>query len=45
MILVAENKGWKIYFNCTKQEYSVYRDDKFIIGGKHRYREVSSYVA
>ena len=45
MHLVKENRGYAVYFDCDKQEYSVYKDGKFFIGGKHRYSQVSTYVS
>ena len=44
MKLIAENKGFKIYFDCIQQVYNVYKDDKFLIGNKCKYSEVKSYV-
>jgi hypothetical protein len=44
MKLIAENKGYKIYFDCTTQVYHVFKDGKFFIGGKCKYAEVKSYV-
>lgn len=44
MKLIAENKGFKVYFDCDKQVYSVYKDDKFFIGNKYRYIQVKSYL-
>ena len=44
MILVKQNKDWSVYFDSNSQTYSVYRDDKFIIGNKYRFRDVKSYV-
>ena len=44
MILVKQNNDWSVYFNPNSQTYSVYRNDKFIIGNKYRFRDVKSYV-
>lgn len=46
MKLVAENKkiGTKIFFNANTQCYSVYRDDKFIVGNKHKFSQVKTYI-
>jgi hypothetical protein len=44
MNLVGENKEFKIYFNSTNQTYSVYKDDKFFIGNKHRWIDVKTYI-
>jgi len=44
MKLVAESKGFQIYFNTTDQTYSVYKDGLFLIGGKCRYSEVEIYL-
>lgn len=44
--LVAKNekKGTEIYFDANTQTYNVYRDGKFIIGNKHKYSQVQTYV-
>ena len=44
MTLIAEKNGFKIYFNCTTQAYSVYKDGWFVIGMKFKYSDVKSYV-
>lgn len=44
MFLVGENKGFEVYFNCEKQVYTVYKDDKFLIGNKYKFSEVKSYL-
>ena len=44
MKLIAENKGFQIYFDCTKQVYNVYKDCLFLIGNKYRFREVKCYL-
>ena len=45
MKLIAENKGFSIYFDCSNQMYVVYKDEKFLIDKKYRYSDVKSYVA
>ena len=42
--LVGSNKGFDIYFHAKSQTYSVYKDNKFLIGGKTKYSEVKSYL-
>ena len=44
MVLVGENKGFKVYFNTNKQEYIVYKDNISLIGGKYKFSEVKSYL-
>jgi len=46
MKLIAENKdkGIEIYFDCNVQTYSVYKNDKFIIGNKYKYSDVKCYL-
>ena len=44
MILVKENKGFKVYFNTNTQSYSVFKDDKYLIGNKYKFSEVKSYL-
>lgn len=44
MILVAQNKGFQIYFNGLSQQYSVFKDGKFFIGGKYKYSQVKCYL-
>ena len=44
MILVKENKGFKVYFNANTQSYSVFKDNKFLIGNKYKFSEVKSYL-
>jgi hypothetical protein len=43
-MLIGENKGFAIYFNCQTQEYSVFKDGKFLIGGKHKLSKVKHYL-
>ena len=43
-MLIAENKGFAIYFDCQRQEYNVIKDGKFLIGGKKSFLEVKSYL-
>ena len=44
MILVNENKGFQIYFDCNKQEYIVFKDGKFLIGNKYKFSDVKCYL-
>jgi hypothetical protein len=44
MIQIAEKNGFVIYFDCFKQEYSVYKDGKLLIGKKFKYSDVISYI-
>jgi hypothetical protein len=44
IILVGENKRFKIYFNSNKQEYKVFKDGKFLIGNKYKFSDVKSYL-
>lgn len=44
MKLIAENKGFQVYFNCNKQEYTVFKDGKFLIGNKFKYSDVKCYI-
>ena len=43
-MLIGENKGFAVYFNCQRQEYSVFKDGKFLIGGKKNFSQVKSYL-
>jgi len=42
--LIAENKGFSIYFDCSKQLYNVYKDGKFLIGEKYKFSDVKPYL-
>jgi len=44
MKLVAKNDPFSIYFDCEKQEYSVYKDGKFLIGNKYKFSDVKCYL-
>ena len=44
-VLVADNKGFKIYFSPLEQEYTVIKDDKYLMCKKHRWVDVATYVA
>ena len=44
MILVKENKEFKVYFNAKSQSYSVYKDGRFLIGNKYKVSDVKSYL-
>ena len=44
MLLVKENKGFQVYFNANTQSYSVFKDGKFLIGNKHKFSYVKSYL-
>ena len=41
---IAENNGFEIYFDCDRQEYTVFKDGKFLIGNKYKYSDVKSYL-
>ena len=43
-MLVKENKGFQVYFNTNTQSYSVFKDGKFLIGDKHKFSDVKSYL-
>ena len=43
-VLVGENKRFKVYFNSSNQEYTVYIDEKFLIGNKYKFSDVQSYL-
>lgn len=45
MIKVAEKNGFQIYFDCNAQEYSVFKDGKFIVGNKYKFSQVKCYIA
>lgn len=36
MKLVVENKDFKIYFDCARQVYDVFKDEIFLIGNKYK---------
>jgi hypothetical protein len=44
MILVAQNKGFKVYFDSNTQNYSVFKDGKFLIGDKCKFSQVKCYL-
>ena len=44
MILVKQNKGFQVYFDANTQSYSVFKDGKFLIGNKHKFNGVKSYL-
>ncbi len=44
MILVAKNKGFSVYFDTNSQTYSVFKNNKFIIGNKYKFSDVKSYL-
>jgi hypothetical protein len=44
MILVGSNKGFSVYFTVNAQTYTVFKDGKFLIGDKYKFREVKSYL-
>lgn len=44
MKLIAENKGFQIYFDFHAQVYNVFKDGVFLIGDKNKYSQVKSYV-
>jgi hypothetical protein len=44
MILVGENRGFEVYFSPNNQKYTIFKDGKFLIGDKYRFRDVQSYI-
>lgn len=44
MIRIVQNKGFEIYFNSSKQTYSVYKSGVLVIDNKYKYSDVKSYV-
>ena len=44
MILVKENKGFAVYFDYNSQTYTVTKDGKFLIGNKHKFSQIKSYL-
>lgn len=43
-MLVGQKNCFKVYFDCSSQSYIIYKDDKFLIGNKYRFRDVQSYL-
>jgi hypothetical protein len=45
-MLVRNNPktGFSVYFNAHNQTYTVFKDGKFVIGNKYRFRDVKSYL-
>ena len=41
---IAENGDFSIYFDCMNQVYNVYKNNKFLIGGKYKFSEVKNYL-
>ena len=44
MILVKENNGFAVYFDCNNQTYSVFKEGKLLIENKHKFSQVKSYI-
>ena len=44
MFLVGSNNGFDLFFNTIKQEYFVYKDNKFFADGFFRFSEVKCYL-
>lgn len=44
MKLVGENKGFQVYFDANTQQYHVYKDGKYLIGGQTKFEQVKSYL-
>ena len=44
MITVKEKDGFRICFDPNTQSYSVFKDGRMIVSGKHSYRQVKSYA-
>ena len=43
-MLIGENDGFEVYFDCYTQTYTVYKDKKFLIGTKYKFSDVKSYL-
>jgi hypothetical protein len=41
---IAEKGNVSIYFDCMNQVYNVYKNNKFLIGGKYKFSEVEIYL-
>jgi hypothetical protein len=44
MELIGYKGAFEVWFNVSAQIYSVYKDNKFLIGGKTKFSEVASYI-
>jgi hypothetical protein len=42
--LVGEKGDFKVYFNTTSQEYTVFKAGKFLIGNKTKFSQVATYI-
>ena len=45
MKIIGQNKGFTVVFDCTKQCYTVYKDDRLLITDKFKYSDVQSYLS
>jgi len=43
MIFIGKNKDFKVIWNCTKQIYTVYKNNKYLIK-KYRFTDITSYL-
>ena len=41
---IAENNGYQIYFDCSAQIYTVFKDNKIILTNKYKYSDVKCYI-
>jgi hypothetical protein len=44
MTLVGYKDGFEVWFHSKAQLYSVYKDNKFLLGGKSNFSEVAIYI-
>ena len=44
MVLVKENNGFAVYFDCNNQTYSVFKEGKLLIENKCKFIQVKSYI-
>jgi len=44
MTFIGKNTDFKVVWNCSKQRYTVYKNDKFLIGNKYKFSDVKSYL-
>jgi hypothetical protein len=42
--LVAQKGEFKVYFDSNKQEYTVFKDGKYVVGNKYKFSEVKCYI-
>lgn len=44
MILVGCKDDYELYFNCSEQMYTVFKNNKILISNKFKYSDVKSYL-